>query len=178
MAELAPEAAETVTRTRTRPPRRQGYQRLPPAGPVGGQPRGGQRRQRQASGYGRSTARTISRARLPGSHSYQPVILAEFLVAVVVVAVTPLANGGTSTAQAKNSPSPYSVDTIKQLVAIGVVYFVLALLAASQRTGRYSAWFGGLVLIALGLYEVKSGGLANFFKAFSPPAVATNTEVT
>ena len=87
----------------------------------GTEPRGGQRRERQFSKSAKKTGKGALKARLPGSHSYQPVILAEFLVAVVVVAVSPVAKGGTPESQAKGSPAPYSVNTLKQLVAIGVL---------------------------------------------------------
>ena len=144
--------------------------RIPPAG---GQQRQRQRqRQQQLGKSAKRAGRGALKARLPGSHSYQPVILAEFLVAVVVVAVGPIAKGGSAESQAKGSPSPYSTNTLKQLIAIGGVYFVLAILASSRRAGRYSAWFGGLVLIALGLGEVSSGNLQSFFKVFGPGAPA------
>jgi hypothetical protein len=146
--------------------------RVMPAAPQrqrqGTAPRGGQRRDRQFSKSLKKTGKGALRARLPGSHSYQPVILAEFLVAVVVVATGPVAKGGTATAQAKSSPSPYSVDTVKQLVAIGVTYFVLALLASSRRAGRFAAWFGALILLGLGFTQLASGDLTAIFKVFGP----------
>ncbi len=146
--------------------------RAAPAAPrrkkEGTEPRGGQQRGRQFSKSAKRKGKGALKARLPGSHSYQPVILAEFLVAVVVVSVSPLAKGGTPEAQAKGSPSPYSVNTLKQLVAIGGVYFVLALLASSRRAGRMSAWFGGLVLLGLGFTQFASGDLQAVFKVFGP----------
>src|SRR6266851_6243350 len=84
--------------------------RAAPAAPrrkkEGTEPRGGQQRGRQFSKSAKRKGKGALKARLPGSHSYQPVILAEFLVAVVVVSVSPLAKGGTPEAQAKGSPSP------------------------------------------------------------------------
>lgn len=138
----------------------------------GTEPRGGQQRERQRSRSRRKRGRGALRARLPGSHSYQPVILAEFLVAVILVAVSPLARGGTAESQAKGSPSPYSTNTLKQLVAIGGVYFVLALLASSRRAGRISAWFGGLVLLGLGFTQLLSGDLQAVFGIFGPGSTA------
>jgi hypothetical protein len=140
-------------------------------------PRGGSRRERQFRQSAKRKGRGALRARLPGSHSYQPVILAEFVVAVVVVATGPIAKGGTPEAQTKGSPSPYSVNTLKQLVAIGGVYFVLAILASSRRAGRYAAWFGGLVLVVLGLAELASGDLSAFFHVFAPGSGATFTPI-
>lgn len=139
--------------------------------------RGGQRKQRQFSQKAKRKGRGALKARLPGSHSYQPVILAEFLVAVILVAVSPLARGGTAESQAKGSPSPYSTNTLKQLVAIGGVYFVLALLASSRRAGRLSAWFGGLVLLGLGFTQLLSGDLQAVFGIFGPSAAAQAGQV-
>jgi hypothetical protein len=94
------------------------------------------------------------------------VILAEFLAAVVIVTLTPIATGGSPAAQAKNSPSPYDTGDLRQLVAIGGVYFVLALLS-SGNSGRLAAWFGGLVLIALGMSKVAHGQLSAAFHTVS-----------
>lgn len=183
MAEAIPEAAEVAGEAGVpgvseaaspRGPAKSGGRGRIPLPPAGGQrrrgapPRGGQQLQQ---GYGRSASRASRGAlkgRLPGTHSYQPVILAEFIVAVVVVSVSPLATGGTATAQAKGSASPYDVNTLKQLVAIGMVYFVLALFGASEKAGRYAAWFGGLVLVGLGLTQLASGDLKKLFGLFAP----------
>src|SRR5260370_14793778 len=55
----------------------------------GGEPRGGQQRERQYSRKLKKTGKGALKARLPGSHSYQPVILAEFLVAVAGMPARP-----------------------------------------------------------------------------------------
>jgi hypothetical protein len=139
------------------------------------QPTVQQRRQERLKGGAKRAGRGALKARLPGSHSYQPVILAEFIVAVLIVATGPIAKGGTPEAQTKGSPSPYSTNTLKQLIAIGGVYFVLALVAASQRAGRMAAWFGGLVLVALGLAELAAGDLSAVFKIFGPSSTTSTT---
>ena len=36
-----------------------------------------------------------------------------------------------------------------QLVAIGAVYFILALFSGGERSGRIVAWFGGLLLLGI-----------------------------
>jgi hypothetical protein len=115
---------------------------------------------------GRRAARTASRARLPGGRNYQPVILAEFLVAVLVVALAPIAKGGTDTAKAKGGPSPYDTNSLKQLLMIGLVYFILALLSSGKSLGRVSAWFGGLVLVAIGVQQTVNGGFAGVLRMF------------
>jgi hypothetical protein len=89
----------------------------------------------------------------PGNRGYQPVILAEFLAAVVIVTLTPIATGGSPAAQAKTSLSPYDTGDLRQLVAVGAVYFVLALIS-SGNSGRLAAWLGGLMLIGLAMSKL------------------------
>lgn len=116
---------------------------------------------------GREAARAAGRARIPtGDRQYQGIILAEFVVAVLVVALAPIARGKAAQ-DSSPGPSPYGPDDIKQLAGIGAVYFVLALLSSGKH-GRLSAWFGGLVLVAIGLAETTSGGLAGIFGIFQP----------
>ena len=98
----------------------------------------------------------------PGDRAYQPILLAEFLAAVVIVAVFPVVTGGSDNAKAKGGLSPYDTGDLKQLVAVGAVYFVLAL-ASSGNSGRLSAWLGGLILIAIGLSKVGHGGISAVF---------------
>jgi hypothetical protein len=88
---------------------------------------------------------------------YQGAILAEFLVAVLVVAFLPLASGPTD---GKKGPSPYRVTDITQLVAIGAAYFILALFSGGDRSGRIVAWFGGLLLLGILFTKVGSGQLS------------------
>jgi hypothetical protein len=137
--------------------------KIPLPSRFGGKPGGGQRGRSRAGRLGRGAAS----AKLSGSHSYQPVILAEFVVAIVVVGVSPLAGGGTATAQAKGSASPYDVNTLKQLIAIGGAYFILALFGASEKMGRYAAWFGALVLVGLGIAQYLNGDLQGVFSLLS-----------
>jgi len=93
-----------------------------------------------------------------GGRSYQGVILAEFLVAVLVVAFLPLAAGAPN--DGKAGPSPYRVNDMIQLVAIGAVYFILALFSGGERSGRVVAWFGGLLTIGILIAKVGSGQLS------------------
>ena len=120
-----------------------------------------------AASKGKELGRDVGRARIPtGNRQYQGVILAEFVTAALIVALAPIARGKAAQ-DATPGPSPYGPDDIKQLAGIGAVYFVLALLS-SGKYGRLSAWFGGLVLIGIGLAETTSGGLAGIFGIFQP----------
>ena len=122
----------------------------------------------------RSAARDAGRARVPtGDRQYQGVILAEFVVAVLIVALAPLARGKAAQ-DTSSGPSPYGVDDIKQLAGIGAVYFVLALLSSGKH-GRVAAWFGALVLVAIGFSETTSGGLPAIFGIFQPSARSAGT---
>lgn len=112
----------------------------------------------------RSAGRTAAQARVvPGNRQYQPVILAEFLVAALLISVAPLATGGSPAAKAKGSPSPYDTGDLKQLVAVGAVYFVLALVSSGNH-GRLAAWLGGLILIAIGMSKAGQAQLGAVFK--------------
>ena len=93
-----------------------------------------------------------------GGRTYQGVILAEFLVAVIVVAFLPLAAGAPD--DGKQGPSPYRVNDMIQLVAIGAVYFILALFSSGERSGRVVAWFGGLLTLGILIAKVGSGQLS------------------
>lgn len=93
-----------------------------------------------------------------GGTNYQAVILAEFVAAELLVAATPMATR-------KNQPglSPYVPSDLVKLAAIGLVYFILQLVASGARApGRIAAWFGALVLLAVGLNEA-----ADLAKVFS-----------
>ncbi len=133
-----------------------------------------------APGYYAGQSRELSGGRLtPGSRNYQPAILAEFLVAVLIVTLTPLATGGGEPTTPTDTPgksggvarpSPYHVNDLIQLVAIGGIYFVLALLSSGERTGRIAAWFGGLILIGLLIGKMKKGQVTAALDVLSAPA--------
>jgi hypothetical protein len=110
-----------------------------------------------ASRYG-AHARNVGQQQItPGGRNYQGAILAEFLVAVVVVAFLPLASGP---GDGKQGPSPYRVNDMIQLVAIGAVYFILALFSSGERSGRVVAWFGGLLVLGILIAKTGSGQLS------------------
>ena len=83
--------------------------------------------------------------------NYQPVILAEFIAAVLLVAATPIA-----TKKNPSGLSPYTGDDMIKLAALTVTYLILALLSVNPSAGRFAAWFGGLILLTVGLGEAAS----------------------
>lgn len=81
--------------------------------------------------------------------NYQPIILMEFVACILLTAATPIA-----TKKDKQGLSPYAGKDIVKLSAITVLYLILAMISVGGRgPGRLAAWFGGLILLADGLYE-------------------------
>ena len=101
-------------------------------------------------------------ARIPGARSYQPAILAEFLIAVLVVALVPIAKP-----REGKGLSPYSAGDMSRFMAIGAVYFILALMSSSPRLGRFAAWFGGLILLGIFFVETDQGNITPLFGIFT-----------
>jgi hypothetical protein len=59
-----------------------------------------------------------------------------------------------------------------QLIAIGIVYLILEGLAAGPRgLARFSAWFGFLLLLGVGLFEASR--LADLFKMLTGQGLQT-----
>lgn len=131
----------------------------------------------QAQGKGkRGGGRKRSLPGLPGgqggARNYQAVILAEFVAAELLVALTPIATR-------PNQPglSPYVPRDMTKLLAIGLSYFLLQLISTTGRgAGRFGAWFGALILLAVGLNEAAS--VSKVLNLFAPdtsgPASADN----
>lgn len=102
---------------------------------------------------GVQSARTAQRETGHGQFApYQAIILGEFVLAELLVSATPIATR-------PNQPglSPYIPRDLIKLVALGLVYFLLELMAVGG-TGpaRLGAWFGGLILIVVGLNEASN----------------------
>lgn len=132
--------------------------------------------------------RITGAATRPGGelHNYQAIIAAEFVAASLLVALTPIASRKASASPTGGSPSPYVPGDLIQLVAIGIVYIILEGLAAGPRgLARFSAWFGFLLLLGVGLYEASrlgelfkmlAGGDWNPIKLTGAQAPATKGE--
>ena len=95
-------------------------------------------------------SRTLQRETGHGHFApYQAIILAEFVTAELLVAITPIATR-------KNQPglSPYVPRDLTKLAAIGMVFFLLELMAVGGAgTARIGAWVGGLVLLVVGMNQ-------------------------
>lgn len=123
------------------------------------QPGGSQRR---SQGRSSRTVRQVVKPQKISRTNYQTVVLAEFVAAILLVAATPFASKG------KKGLSPYVATDLIQLVAITITYFLLALLSGTNpKAGRFSAWFGFLILLTVGLGE--AARLAKFTQVFGGP---------
>ena len=118
----------------------------------------------QAANYGKAKAAEKAKAapgavrqtRIPsGANKYQGAILAEFLIAALIVAFAPIATGPKDD---KGGPSPYRVGDLAQLAALGIVYFLLAVWSGTGK-GRMAAWFGFLILLGVLFRKTASGEL-------------------
>lgn len=84
---------------------------------------------------------------MPGATDYQKVIAAEFVLAEVLVAATPFGS------RKATGASPYEPRDMTKMLALGLTFFLLEVLAIPAGWGRLMAWFGGLVLLTVGLNE-------------------------
>lgn len=99
-------------------------------------------------------------------HNYQAIIAVEYVAATLLVAISPIATRKAQLSPASGKLSPYVPSDIIKIFAIGVVYLILEGLAAGPRgLARFSAWFGFLILIGVGLSEASR--MADIFRVLS-----------
>jgi hypothetical protein len=116
------------------------------AGGAAGQPK----RKTRKEQYQKAT-KYVPRGKISRTN-YQPVILIEFVACILLTAATPIA-----TKKNEQGLSPYAGKDIVKLSAITIVYLILAAISVGGRgPGRIAAWFGGLILLADGLYEASN----------------------
>lgn len=157
------------------PPRSQARQSSPPSkAPTQRQAQAQQRqaatRQRRQLRTGVSAARAVQRETGGGHFApYQAIILAEFVAAELLVSVTPIA-----TRKNQQGLSPYEARDMSKLLALGLVYFLLELTALTgSGPARLGAWFGGLILIVVGLNE--AANIAKDLDIFAPKPIQATT---
>lgn len=161
MTMIAEQAARTRA-ARPLPDRQPAHARARPAPRAAARNRAAAERARAAA-PARAPARPRARAGPSftvgrrSTTNYESVILAEFVAAIVLVAATPFA-----TKQNSDGLSPYAGADMIKLAALTAVYLILALISiTSHGSARYAAWFGGLILLGVGLNEA-----ANIAKTF------------
>lgn len=103
------------------------------------------------------------------SRTYHRVVLAEFVAAVVLVGASPIL-----TPRTKKSGGKVVVDAafslagpLVRLTAVCISFFVLALMASGEKTGKIAAAFGALIV--LGCLLNATDMLTVLAKAFGPP---------
>lgn len=114
--------------------RRTGYQPGNPAGNIS-----------TAAGNTRDAARNG----LTTGATYHRWVIAEFLVCVVLVAAHPFLKPGGSVGKGKDGTVTTLAAPLVRLTAISIIYFLLALLANSERAGKIAAAFGALVVLGV-----------------------------
>jgi hypothetical protein len=129
------------------------------------------RQQGQNVGYqspgGNSIGGTVTKPGLP-SKTYHRIVLAEFAACIVIVGVSPVLTPRTTVKGGKtvaDTTVSYAGPLVR-LTAVCIVFFVLALMASGERTGKIAAAFGGLVLAGALLNATDM--FAALGKAFGP----------
>lgn len=91
----------------------------------------------------------VNRPSLP-SKTYHRIVLAEFAVCVVLIGVQPLLLPRKQSAEGDTEAIAETVTLagpLVRLTAVCIVFFVLALMAGGERTGKVAAAFGGLITV-------------------------------
>lgn len=117
-----------------------------------------ERPERKGKGRGKAAAGRLTGLGTTKSgstlHNYQAIIAAEYVAATLLVALSPIASGKQQPSAVSGTLSPYGPADIIKIFAIGIVYLILEGLAAGPRgLARFSAWFGFLILLGVGLSE-------------------------
>ena len=108
---------------------------------------------RRRAGGAASPARSRNRPQIISGRgsNYKAVILGELLLAVIVVTITPLSRKN------KGQVSPFGGQDLIQFAALLAVYLILAIIAGTNdKAARLAAWFGGLILLSIGLAETSA----------------------
>lgn len=109
--------------------------------------------------YGRDQGGTY-RARTPSgqmvsgrvpSRTWHRVVLAEFIGTILVIAIAPLVVPQKSEADDAGIVAVSFAGPLVRLTAVCVLFFVLALMATGEKSGKVAAAFGALVLVGSAL---------------------------
>jgi hypothetical protein len=158
---------------RKNPAQKRGQAQLAPKRASSGNParqgQGGKSLPQRAQGQAQTQARKLPR-RLSRT-AYHRIVIAEFLATVVIICAAPLlvprsAGSGTPGEEAAAAVRTIALSRpLVRLTAACVVFFILALLAGGERTGRVAAALGGLV--ALGALLNATDALAALGQMFT-----------
>lgn len=174
---LVPTSVRSPARSGSRSPARSGQraparsgQRAPARGGGGPPPRnsgggggrgggGGPRyyyapSQRQSKGRG-GGGPSVSMPSYEGHASYHGVVIAEFVVTIILIGMSPFLTPRTSTSgspsdEAKAAAAATSLaGPLVRLTAASIVFFALALLSTGEKTGKIAAAAGGLIVLGV-----------------------------
>jgi preprotein translocase subunit SecG len=107
----------------------------------------------QVQQTGRGTYQTVVTGRGTSGRTYHRIVLAEFMVCVVLVGMSPVltargSGAGAAAQDAGNAAAELSLAApLVRLTAVCIVFFVLALMATGNQAGKVAAAFGGLVVL-------------------------------
>ena len=154
------------TQTRQRLAYQHGQQGAPQAGQ--GQQPGPQRTPRtyatqqgsQAASRSYNTV-VLGKGTSGSTRTYHRIVLAEFVIAVVLVGLSPVLTPrkGTKPEAAAAGAAVTLAGPLVRLTAVCVVFFVLALMATGAKAGRVAAAFGALVVLGVLLNATDEIGL-------------------
>lgn len=139
--------ASSPGRTRTARPASQGSPARTPSFTYR-QKRGRPRKQARVPAPVTTANRSVKAAAVGQPTDSQKIIAAEFVLAELLIALTPMTSRSNP-----NGLSPYAPRDMTKMLAVGAVFFLLELLAIPAGWGRLMAWLGGLLLLTVGLNE-------------------------
>lgn len=131
---------------------------------------GGYRAARYQGEYHLAGPRGNQVAFRPPARTYHRVVLAEFIACITMVAASIVLVPAQGTEEGAGTAARSFAKELVQLTAICIVFFILALAASGEKTGKPAAAFGGLV--TLGVAWNTSGIFSGLAKAFGPPKTA------
>lgn len=87
----------------------------------------------------------------PSQKTYHRWVMAEFVGCIVLVGLTPLLN---EPKDANGQPAAtadvlFGADALVRLSALCVVFFILSLLSNQEKSGKFAAAFGGLIMTGI-----------------------------
>jgi len=126
--------------------------------------------ERRHGGHGRSG--TGRRTKAPRSSAGTPkigVLIAEWLLAVVLIVVTVPMSGSTKGYQATIT------SIMMRLTGLTGIFFALALIGTSQKAARFPVWFGLIIDLGIIYHASASGGLKGTVALFSGQSITGGT---
>jgi hypothetical protein len=114
-----------------------------------------------------------------GSRAYHRIVIAEFVVTIVLIGLSPVLVPRTSKSV---SPAQEAADAVGsaslagplvRLTAACIAFFVLSLMSTGKKSGKIAAAFGGLIV--LGTLINATDMLTAIAQAFAPPKTAASS---